>query len=89
VTRRNDVPESRTRQKAAYTPPPVKKQTVKLESPAWYGWLLTALFVIGLAWIVTYYVTSNGYPISAVGAWNMVIGFGIIGAGLAMATRWR
>jgi hypothetical protein len=46
--------------------------------------------VIGLAWIVTYYLSQGSIPgLSALGAWNLVIGFGFIIAGVALATRWR
>jgi hypothetical protein len=50
--------------------------------------MLTA-FLIGLAWIVTYYISQTRYPIPNVGAWNMAIGFGLIGIGFGLATRWR
>jgi hypothetical protein len=46
--------------------------------------------LLGLFWIVTYYTTQNGVPgISALGAWNLVVGFAFIVASLGLATRWR
>jgi uncharacterized membrane protein HdeD (DUF308 family) len=82
------MPESRTRQKAAYTPPPVKKQVTKLESPRWFAIVMVSLFIVGLAWIVTYYL-SSGYPIQAIGAWNMLVGAALIVSGFVLSTRWR
>ena len=46
--------------------------------------------VVGLAWIVVYYLSQGSIPgLSALGAWNLVIGFTFIIAGVALATRWR
>jgi hypothetical protein len=46
-------------------------------------------FLIGLAWIVTFYVSNTDYPIPNIHAWNMVVGFGFIAAGFTLATKWR
>jgi hypothetical protein len=82
------VPESRVRKKAAYTPP-AKASGVPRKSPSWYAPLMCALFVLGLAYVVIFYVSGSQYPISAIGPWNVVVGFGVIMAGFGMATRWR
>jgi hypothetical protein len=82
------VPESRARKKPAYTPPPTKS-TANKQSASWYAPVMCALFVIGLAYIVVFYLTQGDWPIQAIGPWNVVIGFGIIMAGFVMATRWR
>jgi hypothetical protein len=60
-----------------------------LESPKWLAPAMVAGFLIGLFWIVVFYVTQTVYPIPGIGAWNMVIGFGFIGVGFTLATRWR
>jgi hypothetical protein len=60
-----------------------------LESPKWLAPTMVAGFLIGLFWIVTFYVTQTRYPIPGIGAWNMIIGFGFIGVGFTLATRWR
>jgi len=42
---------------------------------------IIAAYVIGLAWIVTFYVSSSKYPIPLGGGsqyWNLAIGFGIV-----------
>jgi len=46
-------------------------------------------FLIGLFWIVVFYVSQTRYPIPNIGAWNMVVGFAFIGVGFSLATRWR
>jgi hypothetical protein len=46
--------------------------------------------LLGLAWVVLYYLTTGSTPLqSAIGAWNLVIGFGLFIAGLGLATKWR
>jgi hypothetical protein len=63
-------------------------------SPTWYPIVMAALLLVGLAYMVVYYLTSSGtsphIPIMAsLGAWNFAIGFGIMLLGLVMAVRWR
>jgi hypothetical protein len=50
---------------------------------------MVAAFLIGLFWIVTFYITQTSYPIPGIGSWNMVIGFSFIGFGFTLATKWR
>jgi hypothetical protein len=83
------VPKSRVRQKAVYTPPPPKTARRKVSAP-WVGPTIVVGLIVGLAWIVIYYTTQNGVPgISAIGAWNLVIGFVFIIGAVALATTWR
>ena len=83
------MPKSRVRKRTVYTPPPRKSARRKV-SPPWVGPLIVALLVVGLAWIVVYYVSENGVPgMSALGNWNLVIGFGLVIGGLTLATKWR
>ena len=60
-----------------------------LESPAWLVPTMVGGFLVGLFWIVIFYVTQTRYPIPGIGAWNMIVGFGFIGVGFSLATRWR
>ena len=55
----------------------------------WLAPVMVASFIIGLFWIVVFYVTQTQYPIPSIGSWNMLIGFGFIGIGFGLATRWR
>nr|WP_203592623.1 MULTISPECIES: cell division protein CrgA [unclassified Streptomyces] len=84
------VPKSRIRKKADYTPPPAKQATaLKMNSRAWVAPVMLALFAIGLAWIVVFYVTDSRLPIEALGNWNIVVGFGFIAAGFGVSTQWK
>ena len=59
-----------------------------LESPSWLAPVMIANFLIGLFWIVIYYVNTN-LPIGGLGNWNMAIGFTFIAVGFSLATKWR
>jgi hypothetical protein len=51
---------------------------------------MVTLLVLGLAWIVVYYITEANLPLmSALGGWNLVIGMGLITVGFITATKWR
>jgi hypothetical protein len=47
------------------------------------------LMIIGLLWIITFYISEGTLPVGAWGSWNIVAGFGIAIAGFLMTTRWR
>ena len=59
------------------------------ESPRWLAPVMLAMFLLGLAWIVVYYITQTKYPVPNLGAWNMGIGFVFVGIRFSLATRWR
>ena len=63
-------------------------ETPYQESPRWLVPVMVANFLIGLFWIVVYYVNTN-YPIGGLGNWNMAIGFTFIAIGFSLATKWR
>ena len=82
------MPKSRTRSKAVYTPPP-RSSKAKV-SPRWLVPAMLGCLLLGLAWIALYYVTSGNTPLQdSIGAWNLVIGFGFIIAGVGLSTNWR
>jgi hypothetical protein len=83
-----DVPESRSRKKPAYTPPPAKADAPKV-NPRWLVPVMLGLMVLGLLWIVSTYLLSANYPIPGIGQWNLAIGFALIIAGFALTTRWH
>ncbi len=83
------MPESKGRSKPTYTPPPRRSQKADVGNPPWFAPVMVALMVIGLLWVVTYYITSQRFPIEAFGRWNLGIGFGLMVSGFAMTTRWR
>jgi hypothetical protein len=81
------VPKSRVRSKAVYTPP--RRSAKAKVSPRWLVPSMLACLLAGLVWIALYYVTGQRLPVPALGAWNLVVGFGFIIAALGLATKWR
>ena len=81
------MPKSRGRAKAVYTPP--QRSTKDKVSPPWLVPTMIGCLLVGLAWIALFYVTGQKLPISALGPWNLAIGFAFIIAGLGFATRWK
>jgi membrane protein YdbS with pleckstrin-like domain len=59
-------------------------------SPAWYPIVMAVVLVLGLAWMVVYYLAGEKVPLmTSLGAWNFAVGFGVMLVGLIMAVRWR
>ncbi len=84
------MPRSRTRKKGDFTPPPQKTSSGAKVSARWVAPTMVSLLLIGLAWIVCYYIlASSVHFVSVLGAWNLVIGFAFLFGGLMVATRWR
>ena len=67
----------------------VEKSADKRQNPVWFKPIMVGLMIVGLAWIVVYYVSNQQFPIPSLGAWNILVGFGIAFLGFLMTTRWR
>jgi hypothetical protein len=83
------VPESKGRAKPAYTPPPQRQSKKNMANPPWFVPVMLGLMVVGLLWVVTFYVSETKYPIPNIQNWNLIIGFGLMISGFLMTTRWR
>ncbi len=90
------MPKSKVRKKSVYTPPQgtLQSGTTRARavrpSPRWYAPLMVALMLLGLLWIVVFYVAGERIPFMAdLGVANFAIGFGLMVAGLVMSMRWR
>ena len=75
-----------TAQESGRYTPPIPKSVRR--SPPWYGVLVLALLIGGVAVIVVNYLAhlpfaSHGSP------WGLVVGLAMIFAGFLMATRYR
>ncbi|MCX7522746.1 cell division protein CrgA [Microbacterium sp. STN6] len=60
-----------------------------LPNPVWFKPVMFGFMLLGLAWIIVYYLSGSQYPIPALENWNILIGFGIAFIGFLMTTRWR
>jgi hypothetical protein len=85
------VPESRRRKKAS-SPRPAKPDDFIDDQPSgrWVPITGSALLILGLLWIVTFYVAGADIPgMSSLGNWNLIVGMGLIVAGFLVFTRWK
>lgn len=86
------MPKSRLRKKksAIYTPPPPVGGRKKGPSPRWVGSAVLGLLGFGVVWLIVAYISQADVPIQReLGNANVLVGFGFIAAGFALATQWR
>lgn len=95
------MPESKSRAKKQARPQDPEflvkmakaAEAEKVGNPVWLVPVMLGLMVLGLIWIVVYYLTASrvggGFPIPPLHAWNLAIGFGMIIAGFILTTRWK
>lgn len=60
-------------------------------NPVWFKPVMFGFMLLGLVWIVVYYITSAGLglPIPALGQANIFIGFGLVLVGFLMTPWWK
>ncbi len=58
-------------------------------NPVWFKPVMFGFMLIGLAWIIVFYLSQGLLPVAALGSWNILVGFGIAFIGFLMTTRWR
>ena len=68
-----------------------RRRAQKLEkpNPTWWAPVFVTLLVLGLLWIVVFYVTQGRFPVQSFGYWNLVSGFALLISGFAMTMRWK
>ncbi|MFG6444600.1 cell division protein CrgA [Microbacterium sp. P06] len=66
-----------------------RSETDAAPNAVWFKPVMVGLMVIGLVWVIFFYLSGMLFPIPGIGAWNLVIGFGIAFVGFLMTTRWR
>ena len=55
----------------------------------WFKPVMVGFMLLGLAWILVYYISGSRFPIPGLDSWNLGIGLGIALIGFLMTTRWR
>jgi len=66
------MPKSRIRKKKRDNRPQQElavENSLPVESPRWLAPAMVTTFLIGLAWIVTFYISETRYPVPGIGAW--------------------
>ncbi len=69
-----------------------ERETVNVDpapNPVWFKPVMVGFMLLGLAWILVFYLSDQQFPIPGITSWNLVIGFGIAFIGFLMAMRWR
>ena len=60
-------------------------------NPVWFKPVMFGFMLLGLVWIVLYYITSSTVqlPIPAFGQANIFVGFGLVLVGFLMTPWWK
>jgi len=85
------VPESSSRNKKKTEKVKAEKTPKKprTQSRVWVAPLMLACWLIGLAWLVVFYVAGQDIPVMKdLGNWNLLIGMGLIAVGFVVSTQW-
>lgn len=78
--------ESKKRKKAAYVPP--RRAGRDDANPVWLVPTIVSLFILGVLWVIVYYVSGAKYPLD-IGNLNILVGFGFLIVGFIFTTRWK
>jgi len=61
----------------------------KRPSPVWLPVTAVVLIVLGIAWLVVYYLSQGEYPVMSWQYWNIAVGFGAMVVALGLLSKWR
>ncbi len=85
------MPESSSRNKKKTEKVKAEKTPKKprTQSRVWVAPLMLACWLIGLAWLVVFYVAGDQVPVMKdLHNWNLLIGMGLIAVGFVVSTQW-
>ena len=85
------MPESSSRNKKKTEKVKAEKTPKKprTQSRVWVAPLMLACWLIGLAWLVVFYVAGDQIPVMKdLGNLNLLIGMGLIAVGFVVSTQW-
>jgi hypothetical protein len=75
-------------------PDSVKAKKTTEGNPAWFLPVTLTFLIVGLIWIMVYYISQTLYPLGSgtpinLGAGNIIVGFGLMMVGFGLLTRWK
>lgn len=76
------MPKSKSKRSTYIPPKPPKPKP----SPKWVPWLGMGLIILGIVLIILNYNIEGLLP---TGVWTLVVGFVLMGGGLAVLSQWR
>lgn len=85
------MPESSSRNKKKTEKVKAEKTPKKprTTSRVWVAPLMLACWLLGLAWLVVFYVAGQDIPVmDKLGNWNLLVGMGLIAVGFVVSTQW-
>jgi hypothetical protein len=85
------VPESSSRNKKKTEKVKTEKtpKQPRTQSRVWVAPLMLASWLLGLAWLVVFYVAGQDVPLMKdLGNWNLLVGMGLIALGFVVSTQW-
>ena len=96
----SEIKETKKSEKPAKAKRPAKVREANvvkddLPNPVWFKPVMFGFMLLGLAWILVYYVSGAQLPLGAavsglnIGNANILVGFGIFLVGFIMSTRWK
>lgn len=88
------TPKLRKRPTKPAVPDSVKVAKNKEGNPAWFLPVTITFLIVGLVWIMVYYISQTLYPLGSgtpinLGAGNIIVGFGLMMVGFGLLTRWK
>jgi hypothetical protein len=88
------TPKLGKRQAKPAVPDSVKVAKSKEGNPAWFLPVTITFLIVGLVWIMVYYISQTLYPLGSgtpinLGAGNIIVGFGLMMVGFGLLTRWK
>ena len=86
------MPKSRLRKNSSSPgpKPPAARPSGPSLAKRWAAPAMLTCWLLGLIWIVVYYVAGNQIPgMSDLGNWNLLVGMGLIAVGFVFATQWE
>lgn len=83
------MPESRSRKKSDYVAPAAGRKPVRVGGSRWVAPAMVTCWLLGLAWIVVYYLAPDLKYLRDLGNWNLAVGMALIAVGFIFSTKWE
>ena len=83
------MPDSRSRKRSGYTPPATRTKAAGVGGSRWVAPVMVGCWILGLAWIVLFYLVPDLPYLRDLGNWNLAVGMGLIALGFIFSTKWE
>lgn len=83
------MPESRPRKRTDYTPPATRRTARVGGGNRWVAPVMVGCWILGLVWIVVFYLAPDLPYMRELGNWNLMVGMALIALGFIFSTKWE